>query len=473
MLAGDWAEKSFLDPTGGDGAFLIALANEYRYQYGVDSLSDFAKRLFYIEVDESLVEKFKCRFHATFGIEFPESNIANIDFLLEPYPFDKVDAVIGNPPWANFTALPEGYKESVKGLFDKYGLNPDRKRLLLGSSRVDIAALVIVRALVETLKDSGRFAFYAPLSLFLGDGAHEGFRRYASLGRSFCISGIHDFEGKDIFDGISTRYGAFWGRVGTGNQFPIPYYIPDGENWTKHVAFPMTSPNSQLRIYKSSEEFHTRQAASFELKLTPSQRPRQGVNTCGSNSVFIFESRPPFIPDEYLYPLVGRPGNGQNTLPQRHIFIPHSRDGKPLHEKELRNHSQLWEYLLFHKEALSNRKGVLIQNWIGKGYWWALLGVGPYSFSPFKVLWKSLGAKTFEPEIFTTVEGQAWQGNQALHAYIPCNSMAEAKAVREKLLSPQIIECLGSLRMDGSRNWAQPGKISKLFTFEEESTFFS
>lgn len=471
VLSGDWTSKKFLDPTGGDGAFLIALGRECEKTYGIDKLRGFANQLFYIEIDEELAGVFRRRFFSAFGVEFPNSNIANIDFLLQPFPFEKVDVVVGNPPWVNFTGLPANYKEPLKEVFNKYGLNPDRRRLLLGSSRVDLSALVIVKAFVDSMKDSGEFCFFAPLSLFLGDSAHDGFRAYKSLGKSFRISNIWDFNGKDIFGGVATRYCAFGGTVGLQASFPLPYHILENDKWNQHAAFPLKESYSQLRIYNSAEECEDNNGCSI-LRLSPSQKPRQGVNTCGTNDVFIFDDTPEELPPEFIYPLVGKRKKGAPS-PHRFILIPHATDGKPLPECELRNYPKLWEYLACHKEILCHRKGVLIQNWIGKGYWWALLGVGPYSFAPYKVLWKSLGAKTFEPEILSGLQGQPWQGNQALHAFVPAWCFKEAQEVRKKLLSPRIAECLASLRMEGSRNWAQPGKISKLITFEEEGTFIS
>ncbi|MCC5874594.1 MAG: hypothetical protein JJU11_00100 [Candidatus Sumerlaeia bacterium] len=471
VLSGDWSRKTFLDPTGGDGVFLIALAREYEELHGSGKLTQFVHQLFYVEVDTALVSRFKERFRASLGIEFPQSNIANMDFLLGAFPFEKVDVIVGNPPWMNFTDLPADYKESMKRLFDRYGMNPDRRRLLLGSSRVDISALVIVKALADAAKESCEYCFYAPLSLFLGDGAHDGFRRYTSLGRPFRVSQIWDFNGLDIFGGVSTRYCAFAGTVDKKQQYPIRYHILEDPKWVEYTAFPLKESNSQLRIHRTIEEYQ-RHHDSPPIRLLPAQRPRQGVNTCGANSVYIFEDMPQHIPPAFLYPLVGGNRKAGRTS-HRYILIPHHANGKPLHQSELEKYPAVWEYLLSRKKELSNRKGVLIQSWIRKGYWWALLGVGPYSFAPYKVLWKALGAKTFEPEIYSCLDGRIWQGNQALHAFIPCWNPEEAQEVRQKMRSPQIADCLASLRMEGSRNWAQPGKISKLISFEEEPAFFS
>ena len=100
------------------------------------------------------------------------------------------------------------------------------------------------------------------------------------------------------------------------------------------------------------------------------------------------------------------------------------------------------------------RKGTLINAHIGRGSWWALLGVGPYSFAPWKVAWEALGRKRFTP---TVLEGR-WQGNQALHAFCPCASAQEAEALAAALSRMQVEAwepvrcCFGRFRL--STGWS-------------------
>ena len=84
---------------------------------------------------------------------------------------------------------------------------PDRRRLLLGGSRVDVAALVVVKAIADHLRPDGIAAFFLPLSLLTGDGAHAGFRRYGTAGVPFAVRRSFDFAGMPLFPGVATRYG--------------------------------------------------------------------------------------------------------------------------------------------------------------------------------------------------------------------------------------------------------------------------
>ena len=100
------------------------------------------------------------------------------------------------------------------------------------------------------------------------------------------------------------------------------------------------------------------------------------------------------------------------------------------------------------------------------GAWWACLGVGPYAFAPYKVAWSAYGSAEFAPRVFGRFRGRSWQGNQALHAYLPCSSLNEARRLRRELARPGTQEYLESFRMRGTRSWAQPGRIARLFRFD-------
>lgn len=99
-----------------------------------------------------------------------------------------------------------------------------------------------------------------------------------------------------------------------------------------------------------------------------------------------------------------------------------------------------------------------------RGYWWALLGVGEYNFFPFKIIWEAYGKAQFRPRIFSG----RWQANQSLQAFIPVKTREEANRVLVLLNNKCVEDYLLSLKMEGTMNWAQPGKIKKLIRFEEE-----
>ena len=138
---------------------------------------------------------------------------------------------------------------------------------------------------------------------------------------------------------------------------------------------------------------------TLDLNLPPTQIPRQGVNTCGANSVFIFADKPSHLPEPFLYPLATKEIWRQDaSIPRKWILLPyHPQTGKPLTQHQIEGHAPLKEYLHNAEEILRSRKGTLLRSAIDRGYWWALLGVGPYAFAPFKVIWEAYGKSRFKP----------------------------------------------------------------------------
>ena len=191
------------------------------------------------------------------------------------------------------------------------------------------------------------------------------------------------------------------------------------------------------------------------------------MNTCGANSVFIFDEKPQYIPDEFMFPLATKEiWHGENSVPNKWILLPYNRDtGKPLSWSQIEKHDTLKKYLLSNEDRLNERKGTLLRASMNRGNWWAMLGVGPYSFAPYKVIWQAYGKNHFTPIILDNVNGQMWQGNQAMHAFIPCWSKDDAQRIKTGLENPEIPELLRQLNGSGKCNWAQPGKIKKLLSF--------
>ena len=99
------------------------------------------------------------------------------------------------------------------------------------------------------------------------------------------------------------------------------------------------------------------------------------------------------------------------------------------------------------------------------------MGVGEYSFASYKIMWKAFGDSIFTPKVLTPDSDLgSWQGNQSLNAYIGVSTLQEAKQILGKLTNPLIQEYLSSLRMQGTCNWAQPGRMKKLMEFAKSSS---
>ena len=446
------------DPTAGRGAFALAMF-EIAKDRGVDITPALLSRLKLIDSAASNLAEFKNIAKLKFGINFPTSNLICTDVIINPIT-DQFDVLIGNPPWQNFADLPHLYKAMIKSIFIKEGLVTDKRNLLLGSSRIDLAALALKVTLGRLLAENGSGYFYVPLSLFCGDDAHAGFRNYRANGRDFNVAEVHEFSHTKVFNGISTAYCAAQFQIDKHQEFPVTYFKESATGWKAYQAMPLLGAGSQWRIIQ--REIISRNFEPFSLP--PNQKPRQGINTCGANGVFIFAEKPSQLPSDLLFPVASKETwRSDENEPMKWILVPHDTGtSKPLAWSQIAKYEGLSEYLLSKRSILETRKGTLIQSAIQSGKWWSLFGVGIYSFAPYKVMWESYGRDQFTPIILGNFNGQPWQGNQALHAYIPCWNRSEAERIQAKLAQPEISLLLEQTNGGGRCNWAQPGKVMKV-----------
>lgn len=450
------------DPTAGSGAFLLALlaiARERDHKV----TSDHIARLRAVEIKKTLLDEYVHAARREFGVVIPESSIVCAD-VIRKTPQLQNDILVGNPPWANFTDLPLAYKEALKPHFCEAGLVPNRRSVLLGSSRTDIAALVVKVALGKMLCHGGTAHFYLPLSLFTGDNAHIGFRDYLAFSRNFGVLSVSEFNESKIFPAVATAYCCASFVVDRAHEFPVPYFRQKNGEWVEHEGKPLKCFSDSWLV----DEVGSKRVIgeSVEVAVSPEQQPRQGINTCGANDVYMFDQIPEEIDRKYMFPLVTNAlWKQQDVTPEKWIFLPYDRTtGRVLTADDIQR-TKSYKYLLSKQAVLMNRKGTLVNAFVKKGIWWSLLGVGRYSFAPFKVIWKAFGSKEFTPRIVASVDGQPWQGNQAMHAYIPCWTKDDAERICSLLTNPMIGELLTCLNGAGKCNWAQPGKIKKVVSF--------
>jgi hypothetical protein len=472
-----WIEgATIFDPTMGEGNLLFAFI-EKGIEKGFNPGELPIDRLYGVELNKSFLNSFFNKAKKLYGINLPLNNYSNEDIFFQRKE-NAFNILFGNPPWQNFVDLPEEYKPKIKGQFFLYDLVGNAQDLLLGGSRIDIAALVLQKTIQKNLVENGEAVFFVPLSLFLNDGANKFFRKYKVNGVEYCITKIFDFNDLEIFDGIATRYGLIHILRDKKQVFPVEYERWEKNQWVKYIAKPLIQRDDPLSIIDDKN------GVSFKfqpISVKKSSQPRQGVNTCGANQIFFFDfmekidsytcevSNKHFkavLPRQYIYPVItSRNFSEKKPSPQKWVLLPYSeKTGRPLNSHEIIKENLLWKYLKEHEKELRSRKGTLINVWIRKGIWWALLGVGEYNFYPHKVVWEAYGKTSFIPKIFSG----RWQANQSLQAFMPMTDIKEATKIL-KLLSNEFVEqYLLSHKMGGTMNWAQPGKIKKLLKLEED-----
>lgn len=494
------AGASVFDPTMGDGVLLEALVAA-ALERGRAAGSLPLKNLYGLELKAPLRDAFLERMRSRYGVSLPEGNFRVGDFLLSGGS-PVADVLFGNPPWVTYAALPETYKRAVRRLFLEYGLVRSGRSVLLGNSRVDLAALVVRKAVAENLEARGEAVFFLPLSLLFNDGANEAFRSPWPGGPEVRIDAVYDLAGTEAFPGVSTRCGVVRFRRDEAPVFPADYYRFEGERWRPFAAGPRfgtgspwsvdaeagaegaaaAGPEGPRGTEASGREVRGREVRGVRsgwnrepIPVPRESAPRQGVNTSGANDLFFFDAAEPagggllrvsnaagneaVLPAGFLRPCLQAVNFAEDEpRPKRWVFLPYGEDGKPLSPEEVERNASLAAYLGRHRERLSARKGVLVGSWIRRGYYWALLGVGPYCFFPWKIVWEAYGRKRFLPRIF---EGR-WQANQALQCYLPFKDREACDRAFTALADGGAERYLLSTTMAGTMNWAQPGRIKRL-----------
>src|SRR5690606_8302500 len=132
--------------------------------------------------------------------------------------------------------------------------------------------------------------------------------------------------------------------------------------------------------------------------------PRQGINTCGANDIFFFDTRkdaagdlvyvankkmpePVLLPKRFLFPLItAKQFRKENEPVAKWVLLPYHQNGKPLKQEDVAHYPELMDYLNIHQSVLKNRKGVMLGAMLSGGCWWRLLGVGAYNFFPYKIV---------------------------------------------------------------------------------------
>ncbi len=466
---------AIFDPTMGEGHLLESLISYGLSKgYSIKQLPTY--NLYGNELNRDFFKYAVEKFENKYGLDMAK-NFTNEDFLC--LSAKKYDIIFGNPPWQNFVDLPEDYKQTIKSYFFKFDLVRNSKDLLLGGSRIDIAALIIQIAIKDFLKNSGEAIFFIPLSLLLNDGANKHFRTYSIGNISYRIHSVFDFNTLTVFEGITTRYGLVYFTRNEQTTFPIPYFRNEDGEWIKYLAKPMFDKTDPLSVIS---EIETSTDDIKPIVIKKESAPRQGINTCGANDIYFFDALTDIndelvsvsnkiktniaLPRKFVFPLISTSNfKSETTSPSKWVLLPYNSNGKPLSWEQITAFPELKTYFESNKSFLIRRKGVMLNAMLRRGYWWAMLGVGKYNFFPYKVVWESYGKTSFKPKIF---EGR-WQANQSLQAYIPVKTLSEANRIQIALSNKNIETYLLSLKMEGTMNWAQPGKIKKIIRYEEDS----
>lgn len=122
--------------------------------------------------------------------------------------FESFDYIIGNPPWVQWSVLPEAYRQNTKANMRMDGLFSRDKNV--GGNNLNLCALIANKCCERWLKDDGRFCFLMPKSI-LFNKSFEGFRNLIiNNDEKMYFNEVVDFSnGGEIFEGVGIDFCAF------------------------------------------------------------------------------------------------------------------------------------------------------------------------------------------------------------------------------------------------------------------------
>jgi len=343
---------------------------------------------------------------------------------------DQFDIVVGNPPWVNWESLPEEYKKTTSTIWERYNLfEHTGLQARLGSAKDDISVLMTYVAIDKYLKTRGKLCFVITQSLFKTVGGGEGFRRFR-LGRKgipFKVLQVDDMVELQPFDSATNRTSVFFCQKGEETKYPVEYVL-----WRKKekggIAIDLTWKEVQdktyVKVLKAQSIDGTLQGAWITAK--PKALKALGVAVgmsdykarSGSctwlNSIYwgdyiskdgeiLFtnlhkvgkikvECITANINKELVFPLLrGREVSRWSSVSKSSIIVPQDslQPSRAISIERMKtNYKNTFDYFSKFRDALSWRSGYKKYLKEQEEPFYALYNIGPYTFSPYKVVWK-------------------------------------------------------------------------------------
>lgn len=397
--------------------------------------------------------------------------------------------ICGNPPWVKWSNLPKEYAQSIQKHCRGLGVFSADK--WVGGIESDISTVITYQAVKHYLARDGRLGFFLPGSVFTTESS-AGFRRFSiDNGSLQCrVLLVEDYQDIKPFDGVSNHPTFLMLQRDATTTFPVPY-----RSWT---SGPNGSANQ--RTFASAEQFrHTAKRIDgtavpvpggdgtrpwlvgsaqeqavfskvFAAGAKPEYKARKGITT-DRNGIFWVDAtgavgtglvtvknasdigKTKGIPQitaavesEHLFPLLrGRGVAPFNAVPEADLRILVPQRGMHGDPDLPAASPHTFKFLNRFKNHLEQRSS-LKRFQKGQAFY-SLWSTGPYTFSPFKVLWREMG-NTFAAAYIGSVPIE-YAGEKTVvpdHKlyFIPVESEPEAAYLTGFLNSPTITKAVSA-----------------------------
>ena len=458
--------KTYLDPTCGSGTFIFNVIKQFQKK----SNNQIFNQVFGIDLNPVSVLAAKTNYLILYSqcFEFIESNPLQIPIFYadaiqakfetqtmfsdfkndyEKIEMQKVDYLVGNPPWVNWEYLPAPYKLRTAHLWHYYNLFTV-KGLEASFIKEDISVLLTYVALDKYLKDDGKLGFVVKETLFKSIKHGEGFRKFRIFPTKTPINPyrVDDLTLFRPFKDAVNRTALLFIQKGETVEYPTDYIVWQPINGKrsfendlniqqimKYFEFvqkkAQPSDNTKLNSGWMTVENKNLEKANSVLGKSDYQA-RTGTFTGGANGIFwlnILEKNNQFVvaqnmteraknkmkvvktelETEWVFPfLTGNDLEFWQYSYSKYTLCPHTADSKmyPISAKELEKYPKTQQYFEDFKTELQERKGfTTFDKHIQIANYYAIQRIGDYTFAPYKVAWRYI-CKDFRPAVIEYAE---------------------------------------------------------------------
>ena len=360
---------------------------------------------------------------------------------IEGYFQNKVDIIIGNPPWVNWEYLPQEYRVKSQDLWREYGIFSVTGRDL-SFSKEDISVLITYLVIDKYLKENGFLAFVIRQGLFKSAQNGVGFRKFRVKDDGYFIKAIRvdDLSNIKPFENAINSTAIMYIQRNQETTYPVPYYMWRKKKSSKKVSLGSYAELPEILAQIDIQEMMAMPAVKEDYTSmwitakkealdavesvlgTNEYKARTGIFTGGANAIYWMDIIKKLdngnvvisnitekakrkvenveweIEKDLIYPLVqGSDLKKWSVNTKSYILCPHTIETKmqPIDKEDMKKYYPLtYSYLLNFKKDLDERKG--FAGWekeIQKENFHAILRVGEYTFSKYKVAWRYIASE--------------------------------------------------------------------------------
>ncbi len=395
--------------------------------------------------------------------------------------------IVGNPPWVKWSHLPPAYAQFIKPQCQ--AMNVFSEDHYVGGIESDISTVIAFQAIRRWLAPGGHLAFYITATVFANESS-QGFRRFAdSDGQPMCaVLFVEDFQQVRPFSGVTNHPALLVVKAGQATRFPIPYrsWCPptvqapfaNGADFRAKTQYndmlAMPVPGTDAGPWlKGTIEQHGIWDTLFQADAPSSYRARKGVTT-DRNGIYFLKVQTAGPAVDALVRVINDPGAGRTSgIPEvamhietTHIFPllrgrglrafcaqPDAKYRILLPQRDMHGDPALLadcprtlKFLTRFKKELQTRASY--RKYQQGRPFWSTWSTGPYTFSPYKVLWREMSGNRFCAAYTGSVDDPILGRKIVVPDHklymVPLDTLAEAQFLTGILNAPTITHAIAA-----------------------------